>query len=126
MNSVPSKVNTAPGWKMLRLQVAVAGLYLAAGTAAAHAGDPAAGKVLALRWCAACHLVAEDQERVALVALPSFYDIAESPGWTEEALATFLVDPHPKMPDMSLRNVEIANLAAYITSLSPEGDGDSK
>ncbi|WP_299818480.1 c-type cytochrome [uncultured Roseibium sp.] len=96
---------------------AVFGLAPSGGVTSAQAADELAGKALALRWCAACHLVAEDQPSVSSTSLPSFYDIAADPEWTEDRLATFLVDPHPAMPDMNLGNIEIANLAAYITSL---------
>ncbi|WP_228866345.1 c-type cytochrome [Roseibium aggregatum] len=96
--------------------MAVAALF---GTSAAEAGDAAAGKALALQWCSACHLVSEDQDRASSASLPSFYDIAKDPGWTEEKLATFLADPHPQMPNMTLGNIEIANLASYIESLAP-------
>ncbi|MCK7612374.1 c-type cytochrome [Roseibium sediminicola] len=88
-------------------------------TEPALAGDPAAGKALALQWCSACHLVAEDQAVASSVSLPSFYDMAKDPDWSEEKLATFLANPHPQMPNMSLGNTEIANLAAYIGSLAP-------
>ena len=54
------------------------------------------------------------------MSLPSFYDIAKDPDWTQASLATFLKDPHPKMPNMNLGNVEIANLASYIDSLSTD------
>ncbi|MBN9674096.1 cytochrome C552 [Labrenzia aggregata] len=84
-----------------------------------RAADTGAGKVLALQWCASCHLVAEDQPAASSTSLPSFYDIAKDPAWTTEKLATFLADPHPKMPNMSLGNIEIANLSAYIESLKP-------
>lgn len=86
----------------------------------ALAADASAGKMLALQWCSACHLVAEDQSTAASVSLPSFFDMAKDPDWTEATLATFLADPHPKMPNMSLGNREIADLAKYISSLSPE------
>ncbi|WP_428688125.1 c-type cytochrome [Roseibium sp.] len=86
---------------------------------AVQAADAAAGKDLALQWCSSCHLVSEDQATASSVSLPSFYDIAKDPGWTEEKLATFLADPHPIMPSMNLGNIEIANLAAYIGSLAP-------
>ena len=33
-------------------------------------------------------------------------------------VAMFLLDPHPKMPDMSLTRSEAADLAAYIASLA--------
>lgn len=84
----------------------------------AQAADPATGKALALQWCSSCHLVAEDQSTASSVSLPSFYDIAKDPDWSQEQLATFLANPHPKMPDMNLGNTEIANLSAYISSLA--------
>ncbi|KZM50978.1 cytochrome c [Labrenzia sp. OB1] len=104
---------------LLRAVFAASGAAVFGLTPSAQAADETAGKALALRWCAACHLVAEDQPSVSSTSLPSFYDIAADPEWTEDRLATFLVDPHPAMPDMNLGNVEIANLAAYITSLKP-------
>ncbi|MEM8701305.1 MAG: c-type cytochrome [Pseudomonadota bacterium] len=93
-------------------------LILQMAAAPALAADPATGKTLALQWCASCHLVSDDQPTAASVSLPSFYDIARDPDWTQASLATFLKDPHPKMPNMTLGNVEIANLASYINSLS--------
>ncbi len=84
------------------------------------AADPATGKTLALQWCSSCHLVSNDQPTAASVSLPSFYDIAKDPDWTQASLATFLKDPHPKMPNMTLGNVEISNLASYINSLSTD------
>ncbi|TYC70174.1 c-type cytochrome [Stappia sp. BW2] len=89
------------------------------GAGAAEAGDAAAGKALALQWCSACHLVSEDQDRASSASLPSFYDMAKDTSWSEEKLATFLANPHPQMPNMTLGNIEIANLASYITSLAP-------
>ena len=93
-------------------------LILQMAAAPALAADPATGKTLALQWCASCHLVSDDQPTAASVSLPSFYDIARDPGWTQATLATFLKDPHPKMPSMALGTVEIANLASHINSLS--------
>lgn len=95
-------------------------LMLGAMPMPAVGADAAAGKTLALQWCSSCHLVSQDQATAASVSLPSFYDIAKDPDWTETTLATFLADPHPKMPDMSLGNREIANLAKYINSLGPQ------
>lgn len=83
------------------------------------AADAAAGKALALQWCAACHLVADDQPRQSDANLPAFRDIAARDGFSEAALAAFLGDPHPKMPAMSLGNREIGDLARYIASLAP-------
>jgi len=101
---------------MLAIAALVTGV-LPSGTALA--GDPATGKALALQWCSACHVVADDQAVASSVSLPSFFDMAKDPDWSEEKLATFLANPHPQMPNMSLGNTEIANLAAYIGSLAP-------
>jgi len=101
---------------MLVVATLVAGM-LPAGPA--YAADPATGKVLAMQWCSACHVVADDQATASSVSLPSFYDMAEDPDWSQEKLTTFLANPHPQMPNMSLGNTEIANLAAYIGSLAP-------
>ncbi|PPQ38984.1 Cytochrome c553 [Rhodoblastus acidophilus] len=80
------------------------------------AADIASGKKIAQRWCAACHVVAMDQNR-ASVDVPTFCDIAQRK--SGEQLRTFLIDPHPKMPDMSLTRGEIADIVAYIESLKP-------
>ncbi|WP_417670084.1 c-type cytochrome [Roseibium sp.] len=85
----------------------------------ALAVDPDNGKTLALKWCAACHLVSNDQDRVSDAALPSFFDMAKNPELSETTLKTFLADPHPQMPNMSLSNQEISDLARYITTLAP-------
>jgi hypothetical protein len=43
--------------------------------------------------------------------------LAAKPDFDVAKLAFFLLDPHPKMPDMSLSRTEAADLAAYIGSL---------
>ncbi|WP_269585165.1 c-type cytochrome [Roseibium sp. Sym1] len=106
-----------PGRKAVLAVAVVAAGVLSAGTA--RAGDAATGKALALQWCSACHVVADDQATASSVSLPSFFDMAKDPGWSQEKLATFLANPHPQMPNMTLGNTEIANLAAYIGSLAP-------
>jgi mono/diheme cytochrome c family protein len=80
---------------------------------AAAAADAAQGQTLAKRWCAACHIVASDQQKGSTQA-PPFSAIADKPGFDEGKLALFLLDPHPKMPDMNLSRNEAADLAAYI------------
>ncbi len=79
----------------------------------ASAADPANGNRLAWRWCASCHVVARNQHGPTAEAAP-FSTIARKPGFNEGQLAFFLLDPHPKMPDMSLSRSEAADLAAYI------------
>lgn len=104
----------------------LAGLALVLGTSpfvmlsAAEAADTIAGKTLALQWCSSCHLVSNDQPTASSVSLPSFYDMSKDPGWDAAKLATFLANPHPQMPNMTLGNIEITNIAAYIQSLKDE------
>jgi mono/diheme cytochrome c family protein len=92
---------------------------LAAATAApqAFAADAYNGERLARRWCEPCHVVASDQRQVTGEA-PPFATIARRPGFDQARLAFFLLDPHPKMPDMSLTRFEAGDLAAYIATLA--------
>jgi mono/diheme cytochrome c family protein len=83
-------------------------------TDAAGAAD-AYGQI-ARRWCAPCHVVAGDQQGTTGEA-PPFASIAKRPGFDAGKVAVFLLDPHPKMPNMSLTRIEAGDLAAYIGSL---------
>jgi mono/diheme cytochrome c family protein len=80
------------------------------------AADAANGLALGRRWCASCHVVAPDQRTQTSEALP-FGTIAKQPDFSASKLALFLLDPHPKMPDMGLSRAAAADLAAYIASL---------
>ncbi len=117
--SIPLQGKRTRRLKLLLCALAAASIWGVCNPVPVHAADAVAGKGLALRWCASCHLVAEDQAAASSTSLPTFYDMAKDPGWTEAKLATFLADPHPQMPDMVLSNIEIANLAKYISSLAP-------
>ena len=97
----------------------IAGLLLFVAIASlsnpALAADAAKGQTLAKRWCAACHVVASDQQRANGQA-PPFSAIGKTPDLDPAKLALFLLVPHPKMPDMSLSRAEAADIAAYIAS----------
>ena len=99
-----------------RLAVAL-GFAASLMNATAMAADAAHGEQLARRWCAACHIVSSDQTRGA-DNVPPFASIAKRPGFSAQNIAQFLMDPHPKMPDMQLTRIEAADLGAYIASLS--------
>ena len=90
-------------------------IFIAALADAAAAADAVKGQNLAKRWCASCHIVASDQQKGGAEA-PPFSAIANKPGFDETKLAFFLLNPHPKMPDMNLSRSEAADLAAYIGS----------
>ncbi|WP_137044097.1 cytochrome c [Pseudolabrys sp. FHR47] len=81
----------------------------------AVAADAAIGEVLARRWCAACHIVAADQQSGNTQA-PPFSAIARKPNFDAAQLALFLMVPHPVMPSMTLSRSEAADLAAYIAA----------
>jgi mono/diheme cytochrome c family protein len=91
------------------------GATVALSTGAATAADAAHGEQLARRWCAACHIVSADQTHGADNA-PAFATVAKIPGFDADKIARFLMDPHPKMPDMQLGRDEAKDLAAYIAS----------
>ncbi len=92
-------------------------LSAALSTAAAAPADPGQGEKLAKRWCAACHVVGADQTQGA-DNVPAFASIAKMPGFSAQNIAQFLLDPHPKMPDMQLTRDEAKDLGAYIESLA--------
>ena len=83
-----------------------------------NTADADNGSRLAHRWCEVCHVVSPTQRRATTDQAPPFATIARTPGFNAPKIALFLLDPHPKMPDMSLTRTEAADLAAYIGSLA--------
>jgi mono/diheme cytochrome c family protein len=101
---------------MVRLFAVMLSLIAIAGLSqSALAANVEQGGNLAKRWCAACHVVAADQQNAGGQA-PPFSAIAKTPDLDTSRLALFLLLPHPKMPDMNLSRSEAADLAAYIQS----------
>jgi mono/diheme cytochrome c family protein len=96
----------------MRLPIVAATLLLCSAPFA-FAADPDNGETLALRWCASCHVVSGDQTKGTDIA-PSFASIAAKPDFNEDKLASFLLEPHPKMSNMALGPFETKNLAAFI------------
>ena len=94
--------------------LAASALVLA--TMPGYSADAGHGLDLAKRWCASCHIVSADQQRASADA-PPFATVARSPNFDVKALAFFLLDPHPKMPELPLSRVAAADIAAYIQSL---------
>ena len=62
-------------------------------------------------------LVAPDQRQASADA-PAFSTIARQADFDPGQLALFLLDPHPKMPNMSLTRTEAADIAGYIKTLA--------
>lgn len=81
------------------------------------AADPSAGRALAERWCAGCHVVGTAPQSAASDA-PTFASIAARDGDISAAWLAFrLLNPHPQMPQVSLTRTEAADLAAYFATL---------
>jgi cytochrome c553 len=77
---------------------------------------PETGRVLALKLCAGCHIVAPDQDSVAQAGIPSFMAIA-SFGRDDQYLIDKMIHPYPPMIDAHLSDHEMRHLVAYIHSL---------
>ena len=80
------------------------------------AADANHGKVLAKRFCTACHVVERDQTS-AIDHAPPFSSVAKTPDFDENKLAFLLLRPHPNMPRLWLSRSEVADLASYIETL---------
>jgi mono/diheme cytochrome c family protein len=67
------------------------------------------GRMLAERWCAACHVVGPETPGGDLG--PVFEAIANREGQTLGGIMAWLFEPHPPMPDLLLSPAEFRDLA---------------
>ena len=95
-------------------------LLALAGVQAAQAADARQGVAIAQRWCASCHVVSPEQKS-GNTETPPFSDIARRRTDAKE-LASFIAEPHPKMPPMALSRDDIADIVQYIRTLNPDLD----
>ena len=86
---------------------------LACASSVAMGANPDNGSTLAKRWCAGCHVVSAEQANRTDIA-PSFASIAAKPDFNVEKIASFLLEPHPKMPNMALSPEEVMDISAFI------------
>jgi hypothetical protein len=70
-----------------------------------------------LRQRATYHVVTPAQTSTTTDQAPPFPVIAKIPAFDAAKIAPFLLEPHPKMPDMGLSRKETADLAACIATL---------
>jgi mono/diheme cytochrome c family protein len=99
----------------LRKTVIVALLAMPRVAQAEQTGNVEAGHAYAKQVCAECHAV--ERGEVDILNPPSFQNVADSPGMTERALAVWLQNPHPNMPNFVLPPEDMKNVIAYIMSL---------
>ena len=108
----------------LRLSVALVGIAPALG----QESKIADGREIALRVCAICHVVAEDQAVAPTLKPPAprFIDIAARPDVTEAFLRDFLMKPHGQaratsaMPGFLMPSYQADAAIAYLMSLKPK------
>jgi mono/diheme cytochrome c family protein len=101
---------------MRRVMLVQVAALLLVSTMPGNCADPEHGLALAKRWCASCHVVSPEQQR-ASADVPPFATIARSPNFDARHLAYFLLNPHPKMPDLPLSRAAADDIAAYIATL---------
>ena len=104
---------------MRSLAYYVALLLLVCTSEATFAADADHGSTLAQRWCASCHGVSSAQ-RVEIDHIPSFASIAQRADFSAVKLAFFLLEPHPKMPNMWLT----ARRPTTLPPTLPNSDGE--
>lgn len=101
---------------MFSIGATVFAISMAGTVQSALSADASNGERLALRWCAACHVVTAAQ-REANADAPPFQELARRPNFSESGLTTFLLNPHAKMPNMNLSRIEAGDIAAYVAKL---------
>jgi mono/diheme cytochrome c family protein len=84
--------------------------------AIALADDVDAGREIAQRRCASCHVIAPHQGNEVAIA-PPFVTIARKNGFGVEMLAYSILEPHPRM-NLAITRREANDVAAYILSFA--------
>lgn len=100
----------------MKMPAGSAALALLLITSPALAADPAQGRVLAQRHCAACHVIAP-ATRNEVADAPPFDVIGRKYGFDAERVLRAILAPHPRM-NFSPGRAEATDLAAYIGTLS--------
>lgn len=85
--------------------------------ACAAAQDVDAGREIARRWCAACHVVERTATKAPANGLPTFPAIAARADLTTDQLRAAINPQHSRMPDFALSKRQQDDLIAYIFSL---------
>lgn len=100
----------------MRGALAAAILPLLQLTASADEGIEA-GRQMAQRLCAVCHMNSGQGEKAGASGVPSFNAVANRPDQTFEGVEAWLRSVPPMMPNHNLTRDEIGALAEFIMSL---------
>ena len=106
---------------LVKLMVFFALLTVSPAVKSQDMGDPKAGLQFAEEVCAECHFVSPLVTGTS-GTVPSFKEIANTPGMTERALVVFFRTPHVNMPNFLLDAKDELNVIAYIMSLKDKED----
>lgn len=102
------------GHGMGRLAMALVAAGLAT---AAHGADALRGRDLAERWCAGCHVIGDGARGAD--SGPPLAALTGAVAASDAALTAWLLEPHDPMPDLGLTPPEIADIVAFVRTLSP-------
>ena len=107
-------------WQRVFRPLAAAAVLLAAGLptrAGAQDSDVMAGDRLAHNLCVNCHVVDTRSPVLRTDRVPSFAWIANQEGETATSITVWLTISNERMPNYTLTDDEIRQVAAYIMSL---------
>ena len=98
--------------------LAAASVAVLSGSAAAQdLGDAKRGHLMAETVCSECHAIDKGAPRSRNGKAPTFETLAQTPGLNEMALRVALRTSHREMPNLMLKNQEVDDVIAYISSL---------
>ena len=97
-------------------------VYVSTYVQAASAGEAAAGRKIAQKFCASCHAIGATGESPHPSAPPFRVIVARANiANLEEALGEGAIVGHPDMPQFEFKQRDAGNLIAYLKSLSGRG-----
>ncbi len=101
----------------MRVLLAAVMVLMAGPAFAQQLGDPVKGLAYARQACAECHATDLGDMDSPAFDVPSFQEIADTPGISEVALISFFQTPHPSMPNLIVPTDDARDVIAYILSL---------
>ncbi len=84
---------------------------------AQQGGDPRHGRVVAEDVCSGCHAIQARQVVSPNPRVPTFAELAATPGMTSAALTVAMTTPHAGMPMFRLTAQQRDDIIAYVLSL---------